>query len=179
MTDVMLDDEFNPILLRGVAVPYLDYIEVDGERERFDVAAFAKQARRGFQNIPLQWQHERQRFEFASTGNGTLEIFNDVTGLLFQARLAAHPESLGILQILRRELLGCSIQFGGEFKKTANDTIVEAKLQHIGLALHGASCYRTAAWVEDSTNRRRISSIGAEAMKWRKALERHLRWQER
>lgn len=170
----LVDEDGQPLILRGCAIPYRRWITADGRREAFEYGAFASHHRTHFRGISLQVYHADRVAQLAE-GAIDAEFYDDVMGLTFEAVIRAEAEALVLLQLAHAGGLGCSIQFCDEQRKS-NGLVTRARLQHVGLTAYGDSAYPTAAWLEDSSLRYRLRErLTPEALGWRRIIERHRR----
>lgn len=166
-TIYMRDEAGEPVVLRGVAVPYREHITVNGVAEHFDAGAFAG-AGRGLVAAPLQWSHSDGAMVLAPAD--LVSYVDGHWGLMFEARLPASPFAAAAIRLANAGDLKCSVCFE-PIATSADGGVRSAFLHHVSLGV--CACYETAAWVEDSVTRYpRLSPL---ATVWRRRLKSQLR----
>jgi uncharacterized protein len=95
-----------PALMRGTVVKWntLSHTISPGFKERVMQGAFTKTLNDGNDKALLH-QHDASNGVLARTKNGSLKLFQDDTGLRFEARIAPTPAGLNVLAQVRAGLL--------------------------------------------------------------------------
>ena len=166
---VLIDENGEPLLLRGLALPFGQTIERDRAPERFIPEAFAHSD--ALAMATLQWSHAEGMATLASVPDGSLSLYVTGAGLLFDATLAAHPTARRVAALAREGEMRCSVSVVID-AQARDGTVTRARLEHVGVTV-GEVCYATTcAWLECSTER--YPRLTAAAARWRRHLDLHL-----